>query len=118
MVVSPTMARQTWAAGRCVRQAPVLPAPPIHSEQRRQAEGEAVESELGGGDARFVAELDGGRHEGERRRRGDAQADADGAALIGTDGRHDPPQRAGVGKGKGWGSVRDRHPGGGRDLRG
>ena len=51
-------------------------------EQRRQPEGEAVESELGQADPASCAELDHRRHEGEAGRRADAQADAEQAVLL------------------------------------
>ena len=81
IVERPIAPRARWASGRCVRQAPKLPVSAIQASKRRQAEGEAVESELGQADAGLVAELDHRRHEAEAGRRADAQADAEQAVL-------------------------------------
>src|SRR3546814_16439555 len=51
-------------------------------EQRRQAEGEAVENQLGRADPGFIAALDHRRHEPEAGVRAEAQADAQEAVLL------------------------------------
>src|SRR3546814_16610179 len=54
----------------------------VCSSDLRQAEGEAVENQLGRADPGFIAELDHRRHEPEAGGRAEAQADAQEAVLL------------------------------------